>query len=129
MSQYDFALGSSSRPSPKAAGRKPRWSAAPDTRPTCLEGFEHGPQAAVRKKFFAPPVLPRDFKPVHVARKSRFEPEAEPREDDGNTARRRGLERHALTAEDRSHIIGKYLVAVPKSLQESNFLVYFARNL
>lgn len=102
MSRYDFALGPDSK-------SKSRWSKnEPETsRDNCLEGFQSAKAAKLeRKKIFEPPELPRDFKPIHAVRKSRFYPPIENVDRASDDGRRKGLGRHDLDARSRAVILG-----------------------
>lgn len=67
MSRYDFTL----EPERKA---KNRWSKGDKSKPDCIEGFVPAKNQLAGKKCFPAPELPKDFKPVHKVRKSRFSP-------------------------------------------------------
>lgn len=93
MSRYDFALG----PERKT---KTRWSqdAPTSSQIDCLDGFVRAKERLVSKKIFKPPELPKDFVPVHAARKSRFYPPITiPVEN--------GKRREPLNAVDRARIL------------------------
>ncbi|XP_012257550.2 G patch domain-containing protein 1 homolog [Athalia rosae] len=98
MSQYDFSL------EPKAV-HKSRWSnEKPGTSQNkCIEGFVAAKKQVESRNIFKPPELPKGFEPVHIIRKSRFEPTAE--STSLEIAKRKGLARHDLRAEDRARII------------------------
>lgn len=98
MSQYDFSLEAKTK-------QKSRWSKGkPDaSQKECIEGFTAAKNHLETRKTFRPPELPKGFKPLHVVRKSRFEPTIE--STNLEDARRRGLARHDLRAEDRARII------------------------
>jgi len=103
MSQYDFSLGSE----PTTSKQKQNYYAG-----GTLIGFVLGTNATTRKKYFLPPVLPQGFKPVHVTRKSRFEPAPTEKlslskEEQSHTSRKKGLQRHNLTATDRAQILSE----------------------
>ncbi|XP_015596124.1 G patch domain-containing protein 1 homolog isoform X2 [Cephus cinctus] len=101
MSRYNFALG----PERKT---KSRWSQKEDSASTsqekCIEGFIYAKNRLEDKKIFKPPELPPDFKPIHVARKSRFYPPIDQNLIYEN-GKPKGLARHDLNAEDRYKII------------------------
>jgi len=111
MSQYDFSLES------KPTTSKQKQQTTTDALANyyaggTLIGFVLGTNVTSRKKYFPPPVLPQGFKPVHVARKSRFEPAPTEKvslskEEQSHTSRRKGLQRHNLTAADRAHILSE----------------------
>nr|CAD7426402.1 unnamed protein product [Timema monikensis] len=100
MSQYDFSLDSGGASGASRALSGPRHEAG------LLEGFIKSSRPLSLKKHFPPPVLPRQELPQHQAHKSRFEPV--PESTDGATMdRKRGLQRHALSANDRATILGE----------------------
>ncbi|XP_046604837.1 G patch domain-containing protein 1 [Neodiprion virginianus] len=98
MSQYDFSLEPKNR-------QKSRWThEKPTTSQTkCIEGFVPAKSRFEARKTFKVPEPPKDFKPVHIIRKSRFEPSIQ--STSLENARRKGLGRHDLRAEDRARII------------------------
>ncbi|KAF7995402.1 hypothetical protein HCN44_006509 [Aphidius gifuensis] len=98
MSNYDFTLG------PAEAKKKLQKSINSGAK--CLEGFVSAKNSLVQKKLFKPPELPRDYKPIHVVRQSRFSPQKVPENIDDNH-KRKGLGRHDLNAETRSAILGE----------------------
>uniref|UniRef100_A0A0C9RM12 CG8833_1 protein n=1 Tax=Fopius arisanus TaxID=64838 RepID=A0A0C9RM12_9HYME len=103
MSRYDFTLGPESKKTPR---RKPNES----TVEGCLEGFVPAKNTLPRHKYFPPPELPKDFKPIHRVRKSRFSPAEDLKDSNQSTremAHRKGLARHDLDATDRSVILGE----------------------
>ncbi|XP_015110059.1 G patch domain-containing protein 1 [Diachasma alloeum] len=109
MSRYDFTLG------PEAQKKAPRSSASSHPK-SSLEGFVPAQKTLQRKKHFPPPELPKDFKPLHRVRKSRFSPADEPLPRE--SAQRKGLGRHDMNANDRSVILGESPSSVkPKPLE------------
>ncbi|XP_063976054.1 G patch domain-containing protein 1 homolog [Diachasmimorpha longicaudata] len=109
MSRYDFTLG----PETQKKAIRPSESSTPKN---SLEGFVPATNALQRKKHFPSPDLPKDFKPVHRVRKSRFSPADEPLPRE--SVRRKGLGRHDMTANDRSVILGESSSSVkPKPLE------------
>lgn len=106
MSNYDFELG----PSKKS---KSRWSQSKVvnlSKTGCLEGFELAKNPLPRRKFFEPPDLPKDFKAVHVVRKTRFFPPIEsPPRDFQNLRKNYGGQN--LNADTRAAIIGESSVS------------------
>jgi G patch domain-containing protein 1 len=106
MTQYDFELETVEerrKRKTKEALEKGRKNQK-DSR--CIEGFSIAKNKGFTRKFFPPPRLPHDFKPVHISRKSRFEqPSATTPDDDG--ASRRGLGRHALSIQERQTLLGE----------------------
>lgn len=101
MSRYDFTLGPAET---KESSRSIKGNKS--SRVKCLEGFVSAKNQLERKKVYNPPELPRDFKPIHVIKQSRFSPQAEPENMEGNY-KRKGLGRHDLNAESRSVILGE----------------------
>nr|CAD7447131.1 unnamed protein product [Timema bartmani] len=100
MSQYDFSLDSGGGSGPSMVLSRPRHEAG------VLEGFIKSSRPVSLKKHFPPPVLPQQEQPQHQAHKSRFEPA--PESTDGATMdRKRGLQRHTLSANDRATILGE----------------------
>nr|CAD7207400.1 unnamed protein product [Timema douglasi] len=91
MSQYDFSLDSGGGSGPPEVPSARRHEAG------VLEGFIKSSRPVSLKKHFPPPVLPRQEPPQHQAHRSRFEPAPE----------KRGLQRHALSANDRATILGE----------------------
>lgn len=72
MSSYDFALGPPSK-------KKSRWvDPKKDTDSSCLEGFAKSTQPLSSVKNYPAPTLPKDFKAMHITKKSRFYPPIEP---------------------------------------------------
>lgn len=69
MSNYDFSLG----PESKRQNRRTNEKKDNASKDNCIEGFVAAKNCLSRKKIFDPPLLPRDYKPVHKTRKkSRF---------------------------------------------------------
>lgn len=99
MSQYDFSLEPQSRE--KSRWSKEKLGGASDRK--CIQGFVPAKNCLKIGQIFEAPELPQGFKPVHVVRKSRFEPSIE--STSLENARRQGLARHDLRAEDRARII------------------------
>lgn len=95
MSRYDFSLA----PERKS---KTRWSDdnSKNLSSNCLEGFILAKDKLKLKTIFQPPVLPKDFVPVHIIRKSRFYPPIE----NVHRAIENG-KRKDLTAADRAKIL------------------------
>jgi G patch domain-containing protein 1 len=115
MSQYDFSLESEPTTS-KQKQQTTTHALVNYYDGGTLIGFVHATNAMMRKKYFPPPVLPQGFKPVHVTRKSRFEPTSSEKlslskEEQSHTSRKKGLQRHNLTATDRAQILSE---AIPK---------------
>ncbi|CAD6240799.1 GSCOCG00008928001-RA-CDS [Cotesia congregata] len=68
MSNYDFSLGPESKKNQRTNEKKDNAS-----KDNCIEGFVAAKNCLSRKKIFDPPLLPRDYKPVHkIKKKSRF---------------------------------------------------------
>jgi hypothetical protein len=116
MSQYDFSLESEPTTS-KQKQRTTTEALANYYAGGILIGFVLGTNVTTRKKYFPLPVLPQGFKPVHVARKSRFESAPTEKhslgkEEQSRTSRKKGLQRHNLTASDRADILNE---TTPKS--------------
>jgi G patch domain-containing protein 1 len=106
LSQYDFSLDTETTTSKqKHRVTEPAFA---NYAGNILIGFLLGTNATARKKHFPPPGLPRGFEPVHGPRKSRFEPA--PTETKGKESlkpRKKGVERHNLTAADRAMILSE----------------------
>ncbi|XP_046752657.1 G patch domain-containing protein 1 homolog [Diprion similis] len=98
MSQYDFSLEPKSRQKSRWTHEKPETSQS-----KCIEGFVPAKNRLEARKTFKLPDLPKGFNPVHIIRKSRFEPTIE--STSLENARRKGLGRHDLRVEDRARII------------------------
>jgi G patch domain-containing protein 1 len=116
MSQYDFSLESEPTTS-KQKQQTPAVVLAAYYSGGTLVGFVLGTNAMTQKKYFPPPVLPQGFKPVHVTRKSRFEPAPTEKlslnnEQQSHTSRKKGVQQQNLTATDRAQILSD---ATPKS--------------
>jgi hypothetical protein len=114
MSQYDFSLESEPTTS-KQKKQTTTDALANYYAGGTLIGFVLGTNATTRKKYFPPPVLPQGFKPVHITRKSRFEPAPTEKlslskEEESHTSRKKGLQRHNLTAADRAQILSETTV-------------------
>lgn len=111
MSQYDFSLESEPTTS-KQKQQTTTDALANYYAGGTLIGFVLGTNARTRKKYFPLPVLPQGFKPVHVTRKSRFEPAPTEtvslsKEEQSHISRKKGLQRHNLTATDRAQILSE----------------------
>ncbi|XP_013775608.1 G patch domain-containing protein 1-like [Limulus polyphemus] len=92
MSQYDFFLGGEGdKYDRKAIGKLASHLSE------ALEGFHMASKPAIRKKYFPPPSLPSDFKPMHVYTKK----------TEASSLSTRRFNRHALTANDRGMILGE----------------------
>ncbi|XP_051172526.1 G patch domain-containing protein 1 homolog [Leptopilina boulardi] len=109
MSNYDFELG----PSKKLNSKSSQSKVVTFMRNGCFESFLLAKNSLPRRKFFEPPDLPKDFKAVHVIRKSRFNPpiESPPR----NVTKKYGGQH--LNAEARGAIIGE--PSLSRNSQES----------
>ncbi|XP_043477743.1 G patch domain-containing protein 1 homolog [Leptopilina heterotoma] len=101
MSNYDFELG----PSKKSKSKWSQGKADNSSGSGSLEGFVLAKNSLPRRKFFEPPDLPKDFKAVHVVRKSRFYPpiESPPRRNFQDVK----YGGQNLNAETRAAIIGE----------------------
>lgn len=106
MSRYDFSLA----PERKS---KTRWSDdnSKNLSSNCLEGFILAKDKLKLKTIFQPPVLPKDFVPVHIIRKSRFYPPIE----NVHRAIENG-KRKDLTAADRARILEDTSVKKPSEI-------------
>lgn len=124
MSQYDFALESSSmiaqrKQEERASERRgqlaltaPREAGAP------LEGFILSKNKAnSQRKFFRPPDLPPGFKAFHETKTSRWDVNSKGEKE--NVAKKQGLGRHDLDARVRASILDEPLSkpAVPASIE------------
>lgn len=96
MSQYDFELGG-----PKVKKPASNLLALPCS--DLLEGFVRATKPEPIPKIFPPPVVPRDFNPIHRIGKSRFD--LKPMTE----AELKGLGRHALDANQRAAILNEVL--------------------
>lgn len=109
MLQYDFTLGT--EPATSKQKEQIITDSSANYAACSLIGFILGTNAMTQKKHFPPPVLPHGFKPVHVARKSRFQPAptegASLNNEELHKSRRKGLQHHNLTATDRAQIISE----------------------
>lgn len=110
MSQYDFSLDTETTTSKQK--QQITAAAFANYAGNTLIGFVLGTNAMTQKKHFPPPVLPQGFQPIHVSRKSRFEPTPSEKaslskEKQLLKSRKKGLERHNLTATDRGLILGE----------------------
>ncbi|XP_049956599.1 G patch domain-containing protein 1 homolog [Schistocerca serialis cubense] len=100
MSQYDFSLGGNdSLKLQKKKDSVKRDNNKEDT----LDGFVCATHSVSSRKFFPPPELPPNFQPFHTVRKTRFE--SAPDESQENNFRKMGLQRHALSSNDRAQIL------------------------
>ncbi|XP_034944075.1 G patch domain-containing protein 1 homolog [Chelonus insularis] len=99
MSRYDFTLG----PEVKKKNRWSKEEKAACSQSKCIPGFVPGKNNLERKKPYEPPVLPKDFKPIHLTRKSRFDC---PDESTSNINQQK-LSRPQLNAEERGIILGE----------------------
>lgn len=106
MSRYDFSLA----PERKS---KTRWSDdnSKNLSSNCLEGFILAKDKLKLKTIFQPPVLPKDFVPVHIIRKSRFYPPIE----NVHRAIENG-KRKDLIAADRARILEDTSVKKPSEI-------------
>ena len=105
MSQYDFELG----------GAKPKTKSSQLLALPCsdiLDGFVRATKSEPINKHYPPPVVPRDFVPIHRSQNSRFDlkPITE--------AEMKGLGRHDLNAHQRAAIINEVLDMPPESAQQ-----------
>jgi G patch domain-containing protein 1 len=110
MSQYDFTLDTETTTSKQK--RQITAAAFANYAGNTLIGFILGINAMTQKKHFPPPVLPQGFQPIHVSRKSRFDPAPAERaslskQKESLKSRKKGLERHNLTATDRALILSE----------------------
>jgi hypothetical protein len=110
MSQYDFSLDTETTTSKQK--HQATVSSFTNYAGNILIGFVLGKIAVTRKKHFPPPVLPQGFKPIHVPRKSRFEPAPTEKASLGNEKEslksgRKGVEHHNLTATDRALLLSE----------------------
>ena len=120
MSRYDFSLG----PERKI---KTRWSEDSSSRNlsyNCLEGFVLAENKLELKNIFPPPELPKNFVPVHTARKSRFYPPI-----DNISRRTENGKRKDLTAADRAKILEDTCNAKKISETHSNSVPSVASNI
>ncbi|XP_076371013.1 G patch domain-containing protein 1 isoform X2 [Tachypleus tridentatus] len=92
MSQYDFFLGGERDTDDRKSVEKLESHLC-----KAIEGFHLASKPAVRKKYFQPPSLPPDFKPIHI----------HTRNTEVKSSSARGSNRHALTASDRAVILGE----------------------
>lgn len=92
MARYDFTLGAEEKQESKK--RKPIKSLS-----EALEGFHISSKSKIQLKSYAPPIIPKGFKPIHKC--ERFSKiEIKP-------SSLKGMDRHSLTVFERSHMIGE----------------------
>lgn len=96
MSQYDFVLGGA--PEKKKSSKM---LALPPT--DILEGFVRATKPCAVQHRYPPPIIPKDFVPIHRSQQSRFD--VKPLTD----AEIKGLGRHDLNAFQRSAILDEVL--------------------
>nr|SVE89714.1 EOG090X013U [Daphnia sinensis] len=104
MSQYDFELG----------GAKPKKKASNMLALPCsdvLDGFVRAKQNEPVFKRYPPPVIPKDFVPIHRSQHSRFD--VKPM----TQAELSGLGRHDLNANQRAAILNEVLSMPPETPQ------------
>lgn len=104
MSQYDFELG----------GAKPKKKNSNMLALPCsdvLDGFVRGKQNEPVFKRYPPPVIPKDFVPIHRSLHSRFD--VKPM----TQAELSGLGRHDLNANQRAAILNEVLSMPPETAQ------------
>ena len=116
MSRYDFVLG----PEKKTKSRWSEGEASESLKSGCLEGFVPAKNQIPRRKIFEPPELPKDFKPIHVVRKSRFYPTIEASVRNTLRNERKSYGGQNLNAEIRAAIIGEPSVS---NIQKSELSV------
>jgi G patch domain-containing protein 1 len=110
MLQYDFTLDT--EPTTSKQKQQITKVASADYTGCSLIGFILGTNVLTCKKYFPPPILPHGFQPVHVSRQSRFQPAPTERaslnnEEESLISKRKGLQRHNLTATDRAQILNE----------------------
>lgn len=104
MSRYDFVLG----PTKQSKSRWNRDEKADTSKvPGCIEGFVPAKNPGIRRKIYKPPELPKDFKPIHVVRKSRFFPPIEAPARSSLQSGRKIYGGQNLNAITRASIIGE----------------------
>lgn len=105
MSQYDFVLGGDT-----SKKKSSNMLALPCS--DVLDGFVRATQQDPLPKPYPPPVLPKDFVPIHRSGVSRFD--VKPLTE----AQVRGLGRHDLNAHQRAAILNDVLDMPPEAQQE-----------
>jgi hypothetical protein len=110
MSQYDFSLDTETTSSKQK--HQVTETAFATYAGNILIGFILGTTAMTRKKHFPPPALPQGFEPVHVPRKSRFEPAPSEKASLSKgkellKSRKKVVECHNLAATDRALILSE----------------------
>ncbi|XP_057330585.1 G patch domain-containing protein 1 homolog [Microplitis mediator] len=113
MSNYDFSLGSETKKTNRRSNEK-KYDTSKDN---CIYGFVLAKNCLKRKKIFDPPLLPRDFNPVHRIRKSRFSSIVEV--DDN---KQKSCFRQELNAQDRFNILDASPNASTSSVNKTEIL-------
>ncbi|KAG8041289.1 hypothetical protein G9C98_002277, partial [Cotesia typhae] len=101
MSNYDFSLG------PESKGQNRRSNEKKDnaSKDNCIEGFVVAKNYLSRKKIFDPPLLPRDYKPVHKKKKkSRFS-SIDPDKHEDKHNKEKSCFKQKLNADERLKIL------------------------
>lgn len=106
MSQYDFELGGD-----KSKKKTSKMLALPCS--DLLDGFVRATRKEPVPKRYPPPVIPKDFVPIHRSETSRFD--VKPLTE----AEIKGLGRHDLNANQRAAILNEVLDMPPETPQES----------
>ncbi|KAG1688808.1 G patch domain-containing protein 1 [Nymphon striatum] len=92
MARYDFTLGAEE----KQETKKKKFS---KTLNEALNGFHLSSKSKIQLKVFAPPIIPKDFKPIHRCKNLN--------EVKKQNTSLQGMDRHSLTVSERSHMIGE----------------------
>jgi G patch domain-containing protein 1 len=124
ISQYDFALETpAERQERQTKDRQAKnKKSSENTESGTIPGFIRSSKPPQERKYFRPPHLPKNFIPrQHSTRKSRFESrdEAGEKSEAVNASKQRqGLDRHALTIEERQVLLGEAKARIPMSREE-----------
>jgi len=125
LSQYDFALETPEERQSRLRKDKnaKKLKGAESSESSTLPGFVRSKKPAPEKKYFRPPHLPNDFQPIHLIRKSRFETAADSIPSTSTDSahkgkQKQGLDRHALTIEERQVLLGEAKERIPISKEE-----------
>lgn len=106
MSQYDFELGGD-----RSKKKPTQMLALPCS--DLLDGFVRATRKEPVSKNYPPPIIPKDFVPIHRSETSRFDVKPLTEADI------KGLGRHELNANQRAAILNEVLDMPPETQQES----------
>lgn len=114
MSQYDFSLGGNDS---QKVQKKKDPIRVDSQKGEALDGFVRATHSVSLRKFFPPPALPPNFQPFHTVRNTRFE--SAPDESRESSFRKMGLQRHALSSDDRAQILNDSTASYSTVTEES----------